>query len=146
MSFSNYTTRELEFIISNFDDLKRELEERNIKESNSFPFKIDDIIYSKYDDDNFLLKIKNIDKENNSIIVDEIIIKDGGSFNYYVDVWFNIARINCTEWHEYVKIEDSEIFENLLNIIDKYNDEVQQLNDDAYLKLKNEITPYDYNV
>lgn len=30
--------------------------------------------------------------------------------------------------------------------MDKYNDDVQQLNDDAYLKLKNEIAPYDYNV
>lgn len=40
-------------------------------------------------------------------------------------------------------MEDSEIFENLLKIIDKYNDEVQQLENDTYLKLKNEIAPYD---
>ena len=141
MSFSNYTTRELEFIISNFDDLKRELEKRNIKESDGFPFNTGDVIYSKQGNDNFLFKINEIDKRNNNVIADEIIIRDGGLFDAYVDEWFDID-----EFYNYVKIEDSEIFENLLNIIDKYNDEVQQLNDDAYLKLKNEIAPYDYNV
>lgn len=140
MNFSKYTTRELKFIISNFDDLKRELEERNIEESKGFLFKIGDVIYSKYDNGNFLLRIKEIDKRNNNIIADEIIIKDSGFFDSYVDEWFNI---NYNNWSEYVKIEDSEIFDNLLNIIDKYNNSVQQLNDDTYLKLKNEIAPYD---
>lgn len=51
--------------------------------------------------------------------------------------------IDNIKWDEFVKIENFKIFENLLNIIDKYNDEVQQLNDDTYLKLKNEIAPYD---
>lgn len=137
MSFSNYTTRELEFIISNFDDLKRELEERNIKESNDFPFKSGDVIRLKDGNDNFIFKINKIDKRNNSVIADEIIIRYGGSFNSYVDEWFDID-----EFYNYVKIEDSEIFENLLNIIDKYDGEAQQLENDTYLKLKNEIAPY----
>lgn len=140
MNFSKYTTQELEFIISNFVDLKRELEERYIKESDNFPFKSGDVIYSKHGNDNSILKIKEIDKRNNNVVADEIVISDYGYFNAYVDGWFDF---DTTEWHEYVKIEDSEIFENILNIIDKYNDKVQQLNDDAYLKLKNEIAPYD---
>jgi hypothetical protein len=140
MNFSKYTTQELEFIISNFGDLKRELEKRNVKELDGFPFKTGDVIHSKQDNDNFLLKIKEINKRNNNIIADEIVIRDGGLFDAYVDEWYDIGT---TEWHEYIKIEDSEIFKNLLNIIDKYNDEMQQLNDDAYLKLKNEIAPYD---
>lgn len=140
MNFSKYTTQELEFIISNFGDLKRELEKRYIKESDDFIFKSGDVIHTKHDNDNFLLKIKEIDKRHNNIVADEIVIRDGGLFDAYVDEWFDF---DTTEWHEYVKIEDSEIFENLLNIIDKYNNEVQQLNDDTYLKLKNEIAPYD---
>ena len=140
MNFSKYTTQDLEFIVSNFGDLKRELEKRNVKESDNFPFKTGDVIHSKQDNDNFLLKIKEVDKRNNNIIADEIVIRDGGLFDAYVDEWFDI---DTTEWYEYIKIEDSEIFENLLNIINKYNDEMQQLNDDAYLKLKNEIAPYD---
>lgn len=143
MNFSKYTTKELEFITSNVELLKKELKKRHIKELDDFPFKVGDVIHTKHDNDNFLLKIKEIDKRNNNIVVDEIVIRDGGLFDAYVDEWFDIDH---TEWYEYVKIEDSEIFENLLNIIDKYNDEVQQLNDDAYLKLKNEIAPYDYNV
>lgn len=146
MDFSKYTTKELEFLILNIESLKKELKKRNTKILDNFPFKSGDVIYSKQNDFNLLLKIKEIDKRNNNIIVDEIIIRRGGSFNYYVDEWFNIDRINCTEWHEYVKIEDSEIFENLLNIIDKYNDDVQSLENDTYLKLKNEIASYDYNV
>ena len=140
MNFSKYTTQELEFIISNFDDLKSELEKRNIKESDDFPFKSGDVIHSKQGNDNFLIKIKEIDKEHNNVVADEIVIRDGGLFDGYVDEWYDI---DTTEWHEYTKIEDSEIFENLIKIIDKYNDEVQQLEDDTYLKLKNEIAPYD---
>lgn len=140
MNFSKYTTQELEFFTSNIESLKKELEKRNIRELGNFPFKADDVIHSKLNNDNFILKIKDIDKRNNNVVADEIIIRDGGLFDAYVDEWYDI---DTTDWNEYVKIEDSEIFENLFNIIDKYNDDVQQLNDDAYLKLKNEIAPYD---
>lgn len=147
MNFSKYTTQELEFIISNFDNLKRELEKRNIKESDDFIFKSGDVIHLKQGNDNFILKIKKIDKRNDRVVAAEIVIRDDGFFDAYTDEWYDIKY---TEWNEYVKIEDSEIFENLFNIIDKYNDDLQQLNDDirqlnddAYLKLKNEIAPYD---
>lgn len=140
MNFSKYTTQELEFITSNIELLKKELEKRNVKESDDFPFKNGDIIHSKQRDANIILKIKEIDKRNDTVVADEIIIKDDGTFDGYVDEWYDIE----TEWNKYVKIEDSEIFENLLNIIDKYNDEVQQLENDAYLKLKNEIAPYNH--
>lgn len=140
MNFSKYTTQELESIISNFDDLKIELKKRRIKESNDFIFKIGDVIHTKWDNNNLLLKIKEIDKINNNVVADEIIIREYGSFDTYTDEWFDIDR---TEWHEYVKIEDSEIFKNLLNIINKFDNDLKQLNDDTYLKLKNEIAPYD---
>lgn len=140
MNFSKYTTQELEFIISNFGDLKKELEKRKMKESDDFPFKIGDVIHLKEGNDNFLLKIKKIDKRYDKVIVDEIIIRDSGFFDDNIDEWYDIDIIN---WHAYVKIEDSEIFENLLKIFDKYNDDVQQLESDTYLKLKNEIAPYD---
>lgn len=143
MNFSKYTTKELEFITSNVELLKKELEKRRIKELDDFPFKVGDVIHTKHDNDNFLLKIKEIDKRNNNIVVDEIVIRDGGLFDAYVDEWFDIDH---TEWYKYTKIEDSEVFENLLKIIDKYNNDLQQLDDDTYLKLKNEIAPYDYNV
>ena len=143
MNFSKYTTKELEFITSNVELFKKELKKRHIKELDDFPFKVGDVIHTKHDNDNFLLKIKEIDKGNNNVVADEIVIRDGGLFYACVDEWFDIDR---TEWHEYVKIEDSETFENLLNIIDKYNNEVEQLENNTYLKLKNEITPYDYNV
>ena len=140
MNFSKYTTQELEFITSNVELLKKELEKRNIKESDNFPFKPGDVIHSKHGNDNSILKIKKIDKRNDRVIVAEIVIRDDGRFNVYVEEWYSIEY---TEWNEYVKIEDSEIFENVLKIIDKYNDELQQLNNDTYLKLKNKIAPYD---
>jgi hypothetical protein len=147
MNFTKYTTQELEFITSNIEFLKKELEKRHIKELDDFPFKVGDVIHTRNDKDNFLIKIKEIEKRNNNVVADEIIIRANGLFGFYIDEWFDINR---TEWYEYTKIEDSEIFENLLNIIGKYNDEVQQLNDDmqqlnddTYLKLKNEIMAYD---
>ena len=138
MNFSKYTTKELEFITSNVELLKKELEKRHIKELNDFPFKVGDVIHTKHDNDNFLLKIKEIDKGNNNVVADEIVIRDGGLFEAYVDESYDI---DTTEWYEYTKIEDFEIFENLLKIIDKYNNEVEQLENNTYLKLKNEITP-----
>ena len=143
MNFSKYSTQELEFITSNIELLKKELEKRRIKELDDFPFKVGDVIHTKHDNDNFLLKIKEIDKGNNNVVADEIVIRDGGLFEAYVDEWYDI---DTTEWYEYTKIEDFEIFENLLKIIDKYNNEVEQLENNTYLKLKNEIAPYDYNV
>jgi hypothetical protein len=146
MNFSKYTTQELEFITSNVELLKKELEERYIKESDNFPFKSGDVIYTKSNDGNFLLKIKEIDKRYNKVVadeiavVDEIEIRDDGTFDVYVDEWYDIEY---TEWNEYVKIEDSEIFEHLIYLIDQHNDFIQRVNDDTYLKLKNEIAPYD---
>ena len=141
MGFNKYTTKELEFITSNFEFLKKELEKRHIKELDDFLFNVGDVIHSKQDNDIFLIKIKEIDKRNNNIVADEIVIRrDGGLFDVYVDEWYDI---DTTEWHEYVKIEDSKIFENLLDIIDQYNYDAQRLNDEAYFKLKNEIAPYD---
>lgn len=140
MNFSKYTTQELEFITSNVELLKKELEKRNIKESNDFPFKSGDVIHSKQGNYNFIFKINKIDKRNDTVVTDEIILRDDGTFDVYVEEWHSIEY---TEWDAYLKIEDSEIFENLLNIIYKYNDEVQQLEDDTYLKLKNKIAPYD---
>lgn len=140
MNFSKYTTQELEFLTSNIELLKKELEKRRIKELDDFPFKVGNVIHTKHDNDNFLLKIKEIDKRNNNVVADEIIIRDGGLFDAYVDEWYDI---DTTEWHEYVKIEDSEIFENLIYLINQHNDFIQRVNDDTYLKLKNEIAPYD---
>lgn len=142
MDFSKYTTQELASIASKFDDLKRELETRYSEELNDFPFKVGDVIHSKSDDDNFLLKIKEIDKRNSNVVADVIIIRDNECqlFDAYANERYDIAT---TEWNEYVKIEDSALFENLLKIIDKYNDDVQQLDNDTYLKLKNEILHYD---
>ena len=140
MNFSKYTTQELEFITSHVEFLKKELEKRRIKELDDFPFKTDDVIHTKLNNDNFFLKIKEIDKRNNNVVADEIVIRDCGLFDSYVDEWYDFDN---TEWNEYIKIEDSEIFENLLSIISKYNDDAQQLFDDTYLKLKNEIAPYD---
>ena len=57
-------------------------------------------------------------------------------------MWYNI---DTTKWHKYTKIEKSEIFENLSNIIDKYDNDSQQLKDETYLKLKHEFAPYDLN-
>lgn len=136
MDFSKYTTQELASIASKFDDLKRELEIRNSEELNDFPFEVGDVIHSKYDNDN-ILKIKEINEIN--VVADEIVIRKGGPFYFFEDELFDI---DTTEWNEYVKIEDSNIFENLLNIINKYNDDVQQLNDDTYLKFKKELSSY----
>lgn len=44
MNFSKYITQELEFITSNIELLKKELEKSNIKESNDFIFNTGNVI------------------------------------------------------------------------------------------------------
>lgn len=106
MDFSKYTTQELEFIISNFKSFKKELKKRHIKESDDFPFKSGDVILLNTGCDNFLLKIKKIDKRNDHVVVDEIIIRDDGTFDVYVDEWR--GDYQCyTQW---VSISELEMF------------------------------------
>lgn len=44
MDFSKYTTQELEFITTNFESFKKELEKRNVRKSDDFPFKTGDVL------------------------------------------------------------------------------------------------------
>ena len=140
MNFEKYTTQELEFITSNVLLLKKELQILRIKELDKFPFKVDDVIHQKYNNGTNFIKIKKIDERNNQIYIDEIVIKHDTSFDLDVNECFSIYNI---DWVRYDKVEDPDIFENLLKIINKYYDDVQQLHDDTYQKIKNEIEYYE---
>lgn len=133
---NTYTTKELEFITNNIELFKKELKERQIEKLNSFSFKAGDIIHRKLNNDNLFYKIKEIDKSDDTIVADEIVIRSYGVFCIHTEEWFDIDDF---KWDEYVKIEDSEIFEDLFKIINKYNEDIKQLGDDTYLKLKNKI-------
>ena len=79
MDLSNYTTQQIEFITSNLESFKKELKKRYKKELDNFLFNVGDVIYSKHDDDIFLIKIKEIDKRYYDIVGDKIVIRrDGG--------------------------------------------------------------------
>lgn len=143
MNFSKYTTKELEFITSNIELLKKELKKRHIKELDDFPFKVGDVIHTKDRNSNYFIKIKKVYEKDKQVYIDEIIISEDGTFDSDVNECYAIDNI---EWFRYTKVEDSDLSDTLIKIIDKYNNDLQQLYDDTYLKLKNEIAPYDYNV
>lgn len=141
MNFEKYTTQELEFITSNVELLKKELQKRRIKELNKFPFEAGDVIHTRNNYNcNYFIKINEIDVRNNEVSVDEIVIRKNGLFEVNDGERWGIDE---AEWFDYTKIEDPTIFENLLNITNKYYDDVQQLNDDTCQKLKNEIEHYE---
>lgn len=141
MNFEKYTTQELEFITSNVELLKKALQTRRIKELDKFPFKVGDIIALKENNGgNYFIKIKKIDERYNQIYVDEIVSRHDASFDMDIDECFGI---NNVDWVRYAKVEDPDIFENLFNIINKYYDDMQQLHDDTYQKIKNEIEHYE---
>lgn len=141
MNLEKYSTQELEFITSNVELLKKALQTRRMKELDKFPFKVGDVIALKENNGgNYFIKIKKIDERHNQIYVDEIVIRHDASFDMDIDECFGI---NNVDWVRYAKIEDPTIFENLLNITNKYYDDVQQLNDDTCQKLKNEIEHYE---
>ena len=81
MSFTKYTTQELEFIVSNFKHLERELKKRQIKELDSFPFKVGDVVHTKNDDDNFIVEVtvkpldfmSGVEEEATEILTDELL-------------------------------------------------------------------------
>lgn len=140
MKLEKYTTQELEFITSNVELLKRELQERHMKELDKFPFKVGDVIHTKDRNANYFIKIKKFYEKDEQVDIDEIIIREDGEFDAEVNECYAIGDI---EWFRYVKVNDSNIFDNLLNITNKYYDDVQQLNDDTYQKIKNEIEHYE---
>lgn len=139
MNFEKYSTQELELIASNVELLKKELQ-RRIKELKKFPFEVGDVIHQKNDSSNYFIRINEIDKRNNEVSIDEIVIRKNGLFEVNDGERFGIDE---AEWFRYAKIEDPTIFENLLNITNKYYDDVQRLNDDTCQKLKNEVEHYE---
>lgn len=140
MNFEKYTTQELEFITSNTELFKKVLQNRRMKELDNFPFKVGDVIHTGDDSGDYFIRINEIDKRNNKVSIDEIEIRCDTSFDVDVDEWFTIDDI---EWFGYAKVEDPNVFENLLKVINKYYNDVQQLHDDAYQKIKNEIEHYE---
>lgn len=141
MNLEKYTTQELEFITSNVELLKKVLQTRRMKELDKFPFKVGDVIALKENNGgNYFIKIKKIDERHNQIYIDEITIRHDASFDMEVDECFGI---NNVDWVRYTKVEEPDIFENLFNIINKYDDDVQQLHDDTYQKLRTEIEHYE---
>lgn len=140
MDFKKYTTQELEFIVSNVELFKKMLQTRRMKELDKLPFKVGDVIHTENNSSNYFIKINAIDKINNKVSVDEIVIRNDGTFDVNDDERFGIDE---ADWVEYVKVENPDIFENLFNIINKYYDDVQQLDDDTYQKLRTEIEYYE---
>lgn len=140
MNFEKYTTQELEFIVSNVELFKKVLQTRRIKELDKLPFKVGDVIHTENNSSNYFIKINAIDKINNKVSVDEIVIRNDGTFDVNDDERFGIDEV---EWFGYAKVKDTNIFENLLKIINKYYDDAQQLDDNTYQKIKNEIEHYE---
>lgn len=140
MNFEKYTTQELEFITSNAELFKKVLQNRRMKELDKFPFKVGDVIHTGDDSGDYFIRINEIDKRNNKVSIDEIEIRCDTSFDVDVDECFSIDNI---DWVRYTKVENPDVFENLLKVINKYYNDVRQLHDDTYQKIENELGYYE---
>lgn len=136
MNVKGFSTTELADILSNIENIKKELENRKENE-NKFLFNVGDVIYTKNkNNDYFILYIKEIDINNNNVVVDELVLRYSSTFDMFEDEWY---YYNDIKWTEYTKIENSEIFNSIEDIINVYNKQIDDLTIKTYKELKTQI-------
>lgn len=136
MNVKDFSTTELADILSNIENIKKELENRKENE-NKFLFNVGDVIYTKNkNNDYFILYIKEIDINNNNVVVDELVLRYSSTFDMFEDEWY---YYNDIKWPEYTKIENSEIFNSIEDIINVYNKQIDDLTIKTYKELKTQI-------
>lgn len=133
MNVKDFSTETLEEIVASIDTIKKELKKRKENENN-FLFNVGDVIFTKNNNnDYFLLHIKEIDINNNNVVVDELVLRNSSTFDMFEDEWYYYDE---TKWNEYTKIENSEMFDSIEDIIYVYDKQIDDLTIKTYKELK----------
>lgn len=132
MDIKGLSTEFLEEIVVNYDNIKEEIKKRK-KRGKEFRFNKGDIIFKKDKYNNhFFLHIKEIDKNNDNVICDEIELRNDGTFIMYEEELFSYED---TKWNKY-KVVNSSIYSTLEGLINEYSKHVDLLTESTYKDLQ----------
>lgn len=133
MEVKDFSTETLEDIVANFETIKNELKKRKANKNN-FSFNVGDVIFCKNNNNEyFVLQIKEVDINNNNVVVDEFILRNNGTFDMFEDEWYYYDETN---WKEYTKMRNNKIFNSLKEVIYEYNKKFDLLEETHYKELK----------
>lgn len=119
MKISEFTKDELQFLVDNYLEIKKELANRKLD------IKEGDVRISKNPQRISIIKVKGF--ENDGIIFDEIYISEIG-IRTNLDSWTANEQIALKAYEKY----KSEVFEELWNQVNKFNEESQKLQNTLY--------------
>lgn len=122
MKISEFTKDELQFLVDNYLEIKKELANRKLD------IKEGDIRISRNPQRISIIKVKGF--ENEGIIFDEIFISSNG-IQTKVDSWTANEQVSLKAYENY----KSEIFEELWMLVIKFNEETKFLQDTLYKKV-----------
>lgn len=119
MKISEFTKDELQFLVDNYLEIKKELANRklDIKEA--------DVKISRNPQRISIIKVKGF--ENDGIIFDEIYISETG-IRTNSDSWTANEQIALKAYEKY----KPEVFEELWNQVNTFNEELQKLQNTLY--------------
>ena len=133
MEVKHFGTKTLEYIVANFETIKNELKKRKA-DNNIFSFNVGDVIFRKNNNnDYFVLQIKEVDINDDKVVVDELVCRHSGIFNMIEDEWYDIDETN---WKEYTKMINNKIFNSLKEVINEYNKKNDFIQKTTYKELK----------
>lgn len=133
MEVKHFGTKTLEYIVENYETIKNELKKRKA-DNNIFSFNVGDIIFRKNNNnDYFVLQIKEVDIDDDKVVVDELVCRHSGIFNILEDEWYDIDETN---WKEYTKMINNKIFNSLKEVINEYNKKIDFIQKTTYKELK----------
>lgn len=119
MKISEFTKDELQFLVDNYLEIKKELANRKLD------IKENDVRISRNPQRISIIKVKGF--ENDGIIFDEIYISEIG-IRTNSDSWTANEQIALKAYEKY----KSEVFEELWNQVNKFNEESQKLQNTLY--------------
>lgn len=119
MKISEFTKDELQFLVDNYLEIKKELANRKLD------IKENDVRISRNPQRISIIKVKGF--ENDGIIFDEIYISETG-IQTNSDSWTANEQIALKAYEKY----KSEVFEELWNQVNKFNEESQKLQNTLY--------------
>lgn len=133
MEVKDFSTETLEDIVGNYETIKNELKKRK-ENKKHFSFNVGDVIFCKNNvNDYFILQIKEVDINNNNVVVDELILRNNGTFDMYEDEWYYYDETN---WKEYTKMRNNQIFNSVKEVINEYNKKIDLIEETTYKELK----------
>lgn len=119
MKISEFTKDELQFLVDNYLEIKKELANRELD------IKEGDVRISRNPQRISIIKVKGF--ENDGIIFDEVYISELG-IKTNSGSWTANEQIALKAYEKY----KSEVFEELWNQVNKFNEESQKLQDTLY--------------